>query len=396
MPSTTRGRVQDPVWLQADDCNIIDFTEIVEQATNLADYPYASRVELGVIVYDCGHLRDIVGEPTRRREVQAEMAHALLHGPGVFALAGAFADMSVLDRVTSAFRAMIAAQQAEGHEAGDHFAKPGANDRIWNALEKLALADPDAFADYYANDMIALASVAWLGPSYQMTSQVNQVNPGGAAQLAHVDYHLGFQSNEVTGQYPAHVHALSAALTLQGAVAHCDMPIESGPTMYLPHSQKYALGYLAWRHPEFRAYFDANYVQLALAKGDAVFFNPSLFHAAGHNTSTDIQRIANLLQVSSAFGRTMETVDRDAMIAALYPTLLQRRADGANEQGLRNIIAVSAEGYAFPTNLDRDPPIEGLAPASQADIVWTALRSQSEPETLAAQLHALRGRRSLG
>ena len=29
-------------------------------------------------------------------------------------------------------------QHAQGGPAGDHFGKPGANDRIWNALEKLA------------------------------------------------------------------------------------------------------------------------------------------------------------------------------------------------------------------------------------------------------------------
>ena len=50
------------------------------------------------------------------------------------------------------------------------------------------------FADYYSNDILALISEAWLGPNYQVTSQVNVVNPGGAAQTAHRDYHLGFMS----------------------------------------------------------------------------------------------------------------------------------------------------------------------------------------------------------
>jgi len=47
-----------------------------------------------------------------------------------------------------------------------------------------------------------------------------------------------------------------------------------------------------------------------LSKGDGIFFNPALLHAAGHNRSADIRRMANLLQVSSAIGRCMETVDR--------------------------------------------------------------------------------------
>ncbi len=124
-------------------------------------------------------------------------------------------------------------------------------------------------------------------------------------------------------------------LTLQGAVAHCDMPVESGPTMYLPHSQKFEAGYLAWRLPEFRAYFEDHHVQLPLSKGDAVFFNPALFHAAGANHSADIRRAANLLQVSSAFGRAMETVDREAVVGAVYPVLLARKAEGALSGGWR-------------------------------------------------------------
>src|SRR5690606_12263030 len=155
---------------------------------------------------------------------------------------------------------------------------------------------------YYANEIVALVSTAWLGPGYQITSQVNVVNPGGAAQDPHRDYHLGFLSHEHVGRFPAHVHLLSPALTPQGAGAHCDMPVESGPTMYLPHAQKYAPGYLAWRLPEFREYFEEHHVQLPLDKGDAAFFNPALFHGAGHNRSADIRRMANLLQISSAFG----------------------------------------------------------------------------------------------
>jgi len=115
-------------------------------------------------------------------------------------------------------------------------------------------------------------------------------------------------------------------LTLQGAVAHTDMPAETGPTMYLPHSQKYLPGYLAWRRPDFREYFESSYVQLPLAKGDAVFFNPALFHAAGANHTADVNRMANLLQVSSAFGRAMEAVDRGRMSVALFLALRMGRA----------------------------------------------------------------------
>ena len=45
------------------------------------------------------------------------------------------------------------------------------------------------------------------------------------------------------------------------------MPVESGPTLYLPHSQKYEPGYLATEREEFRAYFVEHHVQLPLATG---------------------------------------------------------------------------------------------------------------------------------
>ena len=252
-----------------------------------------------------------------------------MDGPGLVVFAGAFPDPAVVDRATGAFNAMIADQHASGRPAGDHFAKPGANDRVWNALEKLAVRDPEVFVDYYANDIMALVATAWLGPAYQVTSQINVVNPGGQAQTVHRDYHLGFQTDDQVERFPAHVHQLSPVLTLQGAVAHTDMPVVSGPTQYLPHSQKYPLGYLAWRRPELREYFEASFVQLPLAKGDAAFFNPALFHAAGTNRSADIRRMANLLQISSAFGRAMESVDREKVATAVFPALSARRPPGA-------------------------------------------------------------------
>ncbi|MGA5251213.1 phytanoyl-CoA dioxygenase family protein [Streptomyces pseudogriseolus] len=384
--------VQTPapaVWLSERDCDLDAFRALVERPTDRSAHPLASAVERNVLLYDAERLA-----LADRRTAQAELVRALADGPGIVVIRGAFPDTSVVDRTTAVFEALIAQQRASGAAAGDHFAKPGANDRVWNALEKAALHDPAVFADYYANDVVALVSTAWLGPGYQVTSQVNVVNPGGAAQTVHRDYHLGFLSNEAAAAHPAHVHRLSPVLTLQGAVAHCDMPVESGPTMYLPHSQKFEAGYLAWRLPEFRAYFEEHHVQLPLSKGDAVFFNPALFHAAGTNHSADIRRTANLLQVSSAFGRAMETVDREAVVGAVYPVLLARKAEGAPQRWLENVIAASAEGYPFPTNLDNDPPVDGLAPPSQADMVRRALAEGRPPRALRDALRAAAARRA--
>jgi ectoine hydroxylase-related dioxygenase (phytanoyl-CoA dioxygenase family) len=373
-------------WLSADQCRLDDFIQVVSQSTDAADYPFADEVIQGALVYRAASLRPVIGSTDGRRQVQAELARGLMDGPGLVVFKGAYEDIGVVERATEVFHDLIAQQRSQGTVSGDHFAKPGANDRVWNALEKLALQDPATFAAYYANDILNLISVAWLGPAYQVTSQINVVNPGGAAQTAHRDYHLGFMPEQQTSQYPTHVHHLTPALTLQGAVAHSDMPVETGPTLYLPHSQKYEPGYLAFHLPQFSEYFEANYVQLPLETGDAAFFNPALSHGAGHNRSADVKRMANLLQVSSAFGRAMESVDRAAMLQAVFPTLRALHRDGADEQSLRNVIAATAEGYAFPTNLDRDQPVDGLAPATQADLTWSAVEGQWDDEEFGRRL----------
>ncbi len=386
--TTTPGR------FSAADCRVEDLAALVARSTDLADYPHADRVEQDVLVYDSADLRRAVVSEAGRAAVEAELVRALTDGPGVVVFAGAFPDTAVVDRATAAYDALIAEEEASGAAAGDHFATPGANSRMWNALEKLALRDPATFVDYYANDILALVSTAWLGPGYQMTSQVNVVRPGGRAQEPHRDYHLGFLSDEVAGRYPAHVHLLSPVLTLQGAVAHSDMPVESGPTLYLPYSHQYAPGYLAWRREDFKAFFADHRVQLPLAKGDAAFFNPAVLHGAGTNVSTDIQRMANLLQVSSAFGRAMEVVDRAKVSAAIYPVLRERAAAGAAAADVAHVVASAAEGYPFPTNLDLDQPVGSLTPQSQAELVGQALTEDWSPEALADALHGHAARRS--
>jgi len=54
------------------------------------------------------------------------------------------------------------------------------------------------------------------------------------------------------------------------------------------------------------------------------------------------------------------------------------------ERHIENVIAASAEGYAFPTNLDANPPIGGIAPKTQADYLRDALaNAQTEAEFFA-------------
>src|SRR3954469_23432935 len=137
-PTRTTG------WFTAADCRLEDFRAVVETPTDRADYPYADEVRENVLVYG-PRLHNHSSTPEGRREVQAELARALADGPGIVVFAGAFPDTGLVDRATAVFEAMIAEQKAAG-VGGDHFATPGANDRVWGALDKLAVRDPEAFA----------------------------------------------------------------------------------------------------------------------------------------------------------------------------------------------------------------------------------------------------------
>ena len=75
----------------------------------------------------------------------------------------AFTDTDVVDRATRAFFQIIEDEKSAEGQKGDHFGKPGANDRVWNALEKLAVLDPDTFVSYYRNDIIALTTTQLAG-----------------------------------------------------------------------------------------------------------------------------------------------------------------------------------------------------------------------------------------
>jgi len=355
-------------YLSSNDCNLEEFSKSLDHTLNQSDVPLAHDIKKNIPIYDVSQIDFLDNTQTLR----TEWANVLHKTAGVLVLKNAYPDTSCIDAATLIFEKIIADEKAATGDKADHFAASGANDRIWNSTQKLCQSDPNTFAKYFSNLAVDTACKAWLGPNYQMTAQINLVRPTGAAQSPHRDYHLGFQTRELAESYPAHVHDLSPVLTLQGAIAHIDMPIESGPTKLLPFSQIYRHGYLAYSQPEFREYFENNYVQIPLNKGDVLFFNPALYHAGGANISKDIHRMANLLQVSSAFGRAMESLDRSGMTRKLYP-ILAKNNHNLSEKEIDAAITSCAEGYSFPTNLDTAPPLDGLAPETQANLFRRAL-----------------------
>lgn len=368
------------LYLNENQLVVDDFAAVCRQTLHKEEYPLAYSAELNVLIYKAESLISAVHDD--RRAVLSELHRALSSGPGVFVVKGLYENLTTLESSSRVFEQILKDEAVAGR-VGDHFAAAGSNGRIWNALQKVAERDADAFIDYYANPLLAIICESWVGPGYEITAQVNQVRPGGKAQQPHRDYHLGFQSNDVVEAFALPLQILSQYLTLQGAIAHSDMPIESGPTQLLPWSQQYEGGYLAWRNPQFIDYFQQHAIQLPLQKGDGLFFNPALFHAAGNNVTRDRVRTANLLQVSSSFGKTMEKVNHIKVLQAIYPALLRRQLP---EEKLHAVVAASAEGYSFPTNLDTDPPLGGLVPQTQQSLLLRALKERWTPVRFNQQL----------
>jgi ectoine hydroxylase-related dioxygenase (phytanoyl-CoA dioxygenase family) len=387
--------VPDRLFKASSPPRLEELTGLVAQSTSASQYPLSDQIASNIPIYELSHYSPADGALADK--LLNEWYHILLSGPGVLVLRDFLPNPELIGTVNEVFTSIISQEGSNGGSKGDHFAAVGSNSRIWNAFQKHALASPGSFVSYYSNPWLSLISEAYLGPAYQLTAQVNLVHPGGKPQVCHRDYHLGFQTNEMAARWPKAMHKASSLLTLQGAVAHSDMPLISGPTRFLPFSQLFDSGFLAYRLPEFSAFFEKNCVSLPLKMGDAVFFNPALFHAAGENKSTDMERSANLLQISSAFGRSMETIDTIAIIEQCWgEVVLMHEEDvghtnrNGNGNGLdlkdlehgvsqRVLCAVKAiaSGYPFPTNLDRRPPAPGgMAPESEQEVLLLALKER--------------------
>jgi ectoine hydroxylase-related dioxygenase (phytanoyl-CoA dioxygenase family) len=365
-----------------------EFKKLTSQSKHI-HYPLAASIEANVPIYELPKFSEL--SPDQRSALQDEWYHILLSGPGVFVTKHLYRDNTLLSTVNDAYSNIINEEKKRSGKRGDHFAGSGANDRIWNSFSKHCLQDAKSFLEYYSNPWLPLISSAWLGPHHRLTAQVNIVKPGAKPQISHRDYHIGFQDNASCAKFPKALQVASQFLTLQGAVAHSDMPRESGPTRLLPFSQMFEEGYMAYRIPAFQEYFLEQYVSMPLAQGDGLFFNPALFHAAGQNDSTDIMRSANLLQISSAFGKPMEMIDTYPLVEATWGLLMKMYEEEGLSDRVGAFVGNVAEGYPFPTNLDRRvPETAGMAPGSEQDLLIRGLNEAWSKERVLEEMLKMR------
>ncbi|KAL4965694.1 phytanoyl-CoA dioxygenase family protein [Aspergillus stella-maris] len=395
--SKPKGGVASRLYHAEASVSLEDFKQICSRTTDKNAYPLATSVQSDIPIYNAPSFNPT--DSSQASALQDEWYDILESGPGIFVLKGMYDPSkynNTLTATNAAFQKIIDAERRANGKIGDHFAAGGKNDRIWNSLSKHAFADPASFADYYSNPWLQVVSESWLGPAYRVTAQVNIVKPGGAAQDSHRDYHLGFQDLESCAAFPRSIQLTSQYLTLQGAVAHSDMPKESGPTRFLPFSQTYRPGYLAWRRDDFRAFFQENYVALPLSYGDGLFFNPAVFHAAGANETEPaadggFHRKANLLQIGCAMGKTMESIDAVPIVERCWDEMVKKyKGAGGVDAELGALVRAIGEGYPFPTNLDQRPPApNGMAPESEQELLIRGLQEGWTTETAVKELRQL-------
>ncbi|KAJ2893292.1 phytanoyl-CoA dioxygenase-like protein [Zalerion maritima] len=377
--------------LSSNPPSLASFSRLCTQTASKTDYPLAADIQKNIPIYDLSPFSSL--SSTQKLDLQDEWRRVLLSGAGVFVASNLYRDNSLLKKANTVFQSIISREKAFGG-GGDHFAGTGNNDRIWNAFSKHCLTDPSSFLSYYSNPYLALIASSWLGPGYRITAQVNNVKPGSSPQVSHRDYHLGFQTSSSCSQFPLATQIATQLLTLQGAVAHVDMPLESGPTRLLPFSQGFEEGYMAYRLPEFDDFFLENHVSLPLKQGDGLFFNPALFHAAGRNESKDVNRLANLLQISSVFGKPMEMIDSLPLVEACWAGLremYEKNGGTMMEEELKAVLQAIGEGYPFPTNLDRRPPRpNGMAPETEQDLIMRCLTEGKSKEDVVRELKGMK------
>ena len=385
--------------IQSLSPSLKEFDELCSSQT--INYSHAVSVTSNIPIYDISTLSST--DEALTHALQDEWHHILHKGPGVFVIKHFFSPnspstSSLFSSITQTYNNIIASEQSATSTNGDsdkvdQFAF-GDTSRIWNFFQKHAVSSPSTFISYYSNPWLTLAAEAWLGSGYHITSVINNVRPGGAAQVPHRDYHMGFNTLDSCATYPLATQIASQFLTLQGAVAHTDMPADSGPTRFLPFSQQFAQGYMAYHLPEFTAYFEKNFVALPMKRGDAVFFNPAILHGAGANHTADFDRTANLLQISSPFGKPMESVDHAVVIEKCWDEL-KRKSDSVGgetvggRQEVEACIKAMGAGYPFPTNLDRRMPKNGNKPESEQDVLRRGLREGWSQERVVQAVQGL-------
>ena len=87
----------------------------------------------------------------------------------------------------------------------------------------------------------------------------------------------------------------------------------------------------------------------------------------------------------------MESVDSLPLVEKSWESLIEKYTKKGMSRELEALVGAIAEGYPFPTNLDRRPPAQGgMAPESEQDLLRRGLSEKWSNDKIVHELTAMR------
>lgn len=307
----------------------------------ILNIPY--KITKNIPIFNSSNLNPIKNKEIIQNidKIKYEINKILVNGPGILVVK----DLVTKNTISEVNKKIDSIAKNQNATKNDHFSN---NIRIWNFYEKFCILSPQLFVNYFKNPIFDIVFQSFLGPKYQVSSQINIVKPNSKAQQFHRDYHLGLMTYEEALKFPQNIHTSSKNLSLQCLIAHTNINSINGSTKLIPYSQNKIDGYLDIHSNEEIEKCEEHAVQLNLDKGDVLFFNPAVYHAAGDNQSNK-DRIGNILQINSAFSIPMELVNQELIKERLSKILTKLNL---HEYELSAINEMVFNNYNYPKNLD--------------------------------------------
>ena len=154
------------VFLSYDSCRVEDFEKIIKKKLDPNLLSHFSEIKDNIPIYNMKLLREKLHDKDERLSLMSEWAYVLSQSSGVLVLKNTYDDCSSIDDATKIYEKIIIEEKEKNIGGSDHYAKPGANDRIWNSLQKLCQKDSFVFAKYFGNEVISAVCESYLGPAY--------------------------------------------------------------------------------------------------------------------------------------------------------------------------------------------------------------------------------------
>ncbi|MEK9880914.1 MAG: phytanoyl-CoA dioxygenase, partial [Paracoccaceae bacterium] len=121
-------------YFSQQDCSTEPFLSLISETLPLTDLNFASAIEKNIPIYDTRIVDDIL-RSSSRQDLLAEWAYVIGERSGIVVLKQAILDLDAVDEATEIFSDIIE-EERQTSSGGDHFGERGANDRIWNSLQK--------------------------------------------------------------------------------------------------------------------------------------------------------------------------------------------------------------------------------------------------------------------